>query len=150
VNKHSILGLSAVMACTMLVQYPEFCSAEEGDATVAEGEVESLSRQRLTSRATKRWAALIDGDLKVAYEFESPGYRGTVSYDDFAAQFGDAIRWQEAEVRSVDLREQGTVAQVGLFLRYTAPSVQNEKMPMARGITETWIKSAGTWWFLRE
>ena len=42
----------------------------------------------IAERATQRWKALVDGDFKEAYKFESPGYRKAKSLRYYRKQFG--------------------------------------------------------------
>jgi hypothetical protein len=44
-------------------------------------------------RVQERWDALIKRDFATAYTYTQPGYRATISADDYAKRFGSASKW---------------------------------------------------------
>ena len=106
--------------------------------------------QQVTERAEGRWQALVEGDFRQAYEFESPAYRSLTPYERFRAQFGDAAVWHGAEVTKVTVGEAGDVADLVLSLDYTAITPSGESYKGRRGIKEKWLMSSGDWWIVRE
>jgi len=102
-------------------------------------------------RSQARWDALVARDVDTAYTFYSPGFRAQTQASSFAAlMLTRPIRWDNAEVTSVECQED--LCTVVVSLAYTAvgaPGVlagmQNE-----RPITETWLKIDGDWWYSRD
>ena len=52
-------------------------------------------------RAQARWSAMVKGDMKVVYDYLSPGSRAVVSAEAYASQFRVGF-WKAAEVDKVD------------------------------------------------
>lgn len=56
----------------------------------------------VTKRANERWAARIKGDYPAAYQYNTAGYRQTISIEKFPAKIGAANAWvQSGEVFKV-------------------------------------------------
>ena len=101
-------------------------------------------------RSQKRWDALIANDYETAYSYFSPGYRSTVSIDDFRlAMMARTIRWAGATVvRTHDCEELRCVVivKVDYIARTRLPGVGS--YAMAQGAEENWINMDGVWYFV--
>jgi len=93
-------------------------------------------------RSQARWNALVQGDVKTAYEFFSPGSRATMSLADFAS--GIKIGFWKAV--TVDKVECGTAdrCDVSTTIEYEFRG-SRIKTPNR----ETWVRDGADWWFLR-
>jgi len=93
-------------------------------------------------RSQARWNALVQGDLKTAYEFFSPGSRATMSLADFASGikvgFWKAVTVDKVECNSSDRCDVSTTIEYEFRgSRIKTPS------------RETWVRDGADWWFLR-
>lgn len=113
-------------------------------------EEDRLSEQHLSERVEARWAALAEGDFAKAYEYETPGYRDTVTPQQYPSQFGRAVRWIGAEVLHLDVSETGDRAEVKVLLEYEAPTPVGDTYTNRRPLNERWIASEGDWWYVRD
>ena len=113
-------------------------------------ESQQTAEQQIRQRAEDRWAALSQRDFAAAYEYETPGYRSTVSIAQFQSQFGAAVRWIGASVESVTFAETGDRAEVKVQLDYEAPDALGGLYTNRRAMFERWIASEGNWWYVRE
>jgi len=111
---------------------------------------ESAVEARLRKRAEARWAALANGDFATAYTYETPGYRATVTPQQFQSQFGSATRWRGAEVQHLDVSETGDRAEVVVLLTYEAVTPIGDTYVNRRPMNERWIASEGDWWYVRD
>jgi hypothetical protein len=127
------LGLAMLTACS-----------PSGESTSVAPE------QQIESRAEARWAALSKGDFEVAYGFESPAFREVTPLERFRGLFGSQVKWHGAEVKEVNMQENGDAAELVLSLDYTSPMPVGQPQRMTRGVKETWILADGEWWFLRD
>ncbi|MEA3638340.1 MAG: hypothetical protein VBE63_00165 [Lamprobacter sp.] len=109
-----------------------------------------LSEQHLSDRVEARWAALAEGDFAKAYEYETPGYRDTVTPQQYPSQFGRAVRWIGAEVLHLDVSETGDRAEVKVLLEYEARTPVGDTYTNRRPLNERWIASEGDWWYVRD
>lgn len=109
-----------------------------------------LSEQRLAERVEARWAALAAGDFTKAYGYETPGYRDTVTPQQFQAQFGSAVQWHGAEVRHLEVADTGDRAEVEVLLDYEVSSPIGNTYSNRRPLNERWIASDGDWWYVRD
>jgi len=103
----------------------------------------------LKQRVLDRWAAMIDRDYHRAYQYASPAYRAVFSGKDFAARIGATrINWQRVEVVSAK-RETNETAKVEIRMYAEAFLPDTEKsVPVVTVFSESWIRSAGVWWFV--
>ena len=100
-------------------------------------------------RAQARYDAVLKGDRKRAYEYFTPGFRGTVSAATYAGAIGSAVETVGATVESVRCETlEKCIAQVKLELKPIA----------VRGFAgtivttyadETWLLESGQWWLFQ-
>ncbi len=102
-------------------------------------------------RAVARWDALIAGNWKDAYEFESPGYRQAKTVDDLRQSYGGLIDWKSIEVLEVSM-ESEKVAVVRLLLKSMIydPGFGGEGMLIPTEFKERWLFKDGQWWYVRD
>lgn len=102
----------------------------------------------VAERAQARWDALVARDFDAAYNYHSPGFRAQTPASSFAAlMLSRPIRWDDAEVLSVECAEDTCTVTVSItYTAVGAPGVladiQNE-----RPLSETWLKLDKDWWF---
>ena len=60
-------------------QQPETRQTRDDSSVTQEKSEFSISEAELRERAEARWAALTKGDFAAAYEYETPGYRDTMT-----------------------------------------------------------------------
>jgi hypothetical protein len=94
-------------------------------------------------KAQARWNALVQGDVKAAYEYFSPGSRQTMTL----AEFASGIRIGFWKAVSVDKVECGSAdrcdAQVTIEYEHRGMRVKTPHR-------ETWVRDGKDWWFLRK
>ena len=93
-------------------------------------------------RAQTRWNALVQGDVKAAYEYFSPGSRETMPLADFAS----GIRLGFWKAVTVDKVECGAPdrCDVASTIEY-----DHRGMRIKTPHRETWIRDGTNWWFVR-
>ena len=94
-------------------------------------------------RAQLRWNALVQGDLKTAYEYFSPGSRMGFQL----ADFGSSIRigfWKAVQVDTVECSSPDR-CEVTATMDYV-----HRGMKITTPHRETWIREGSNWWFLRK
>jgi uncharacterized protein YchJ len=99
------------------------------------------SEDIVKERAQARWNALVQGDVKAAYEFFSPGSRATLSLSDFASGIKIGF-WKGATVDQVKCT--GDSCDVHSTIEYEHRGTR-VKTPNR----ETWVREGSNWWFLR-
>ncbi len=102
-------------------------------------------------RAIARWEALIAGDWKSAYEYETPGYRQTKTVDDLRMSYGGLIDWKAIQVLRVN-HESENAAVVELELKSVIydPGFGGEGMLIPTQFKEHWLRKDGQWWYVRD
>ncbi|NEX17206.1 MAG: hypothetical protein C1943_11375 [Halochromatium sp.] len=138
-----------VTFCLTSVWLPEF-EISSANAVESESARVASPEQRLQKRVEQRWEALTERNFEAAYAFETPGYRKTASLSQFQAQFGSAVNWLGATVRSVEIADSGDRAEVQVNLRYQGRSPLGGLYTSERAITERWIISKDEWWYVRD
>ena len=145
---HSVRLLIALVAAVSVVG----SAGCDGGRTSAESVAESQQAvsEQIAQRAEARWQHLGAGDFEGAYAFETPGYRGTVPFPQYRAQYGDAVRWLGAEVTGVEVASSGDRATVTLTLRYEGRAPGGGTYDGNRPLVERWLLSDGGWWYVRD
>ncbi|MGB4333598.1 MAG: hypothetical protein WBJ41_01970 [Chromatiaceae bacterium] len=103
----------------------------------------------LKQRVLARWAAMIDRDFHRAYQYASPAYRAVFTAKDFAARTGGTkINWQRVEIVSVKTEtEEAAKVEIRMFAEAFLADTE-KSVPVATVFSESWIRSAGEWWFV--
>ena len=107
----------------------------------------------LEVRAQQRWDALVAKDWATSYAFLSPGFRSATSEQAYALQMDElTVEWVGAEVLEVvncELELNTCEVAVNVSYRVTRglPGVR-KPIELQRRVTEDWIESAGTWYFV--
>lgn len=100
----------------------------------------------LKQRAEARWAALIKGNLELAYGFTSPDYRAVVTLQQYKGRIGSIVEWKLARAKDVRYDEP-TVASVLMEVTYRyrmKPAVEVESVKV---LDEKWLYKDGNWWY---
>ncbi len=106
-------------------------------------------KEPIAERAQARWDALLSGDLEKAYSFYSPGYRSTTSVIDFGVELRTKrVRWTSAAYREHSCEENrcSVAFDIGFLVPKAVPGIDEFRGKSV--IQETWIRSAGEWWYL--
>ncbi|XSG84295.1 MAG: hypothetical protein ACPW60_11220 [Methylohalobius sp. ZOD2] len=101
---------------------------------------------RVAQRAQARWDSLVEGDLKTAYEYLSPGYRQAKSFERYQRGILGVGIWQGAKVDKV-VCERPEVCKVTVQVssRLVVPRV-GTPMESTSPVYERWILEDGQWW----
>lgn len=101
---------------------------------------EEVVRQRASERAE----AFVKGDLDRSYSLTAPSYRKLRDVDAYKRSFGNAARWEKAEVKGVTCEPQRCKVAIAVAVK-----------PLIRGrfgdtitvqFEETWLSEDGNWW----
>lgn len=98
-------------------------------------------RAAVTERVHARWAALIDGDLDLAYTFLSPASKEMVSLALYKRQ-ARGSGYREVKVESVEC--DGAVCDVKMMLTYDHRMMKGIMTPL----TEKWVIDEGKAWYV--
>ena len=94
----------------------------------------------VAERAKARWAAMIDGNLELAYTFLSPASKGIVSLPQFKQQARSGYR--EAKVEKVEC--EGAICTVRMFVIYDHRLMKGMGSPLE----ERWVIDEGQAWLV--
>ncbi len=93
---------------------------------------------------------MADGDYFRAYSYTSPAYRSVTSPQQFRAGFGQAVRWLDFDVDSVQIKDQNGLAEVVGKLHYEAPTSFGDTYFGTRPMVERWVQAEDGWWYVPE
>lgn len=120
-------------------------TAEKSNA----GKVDSNAAAIAQKRAIERWDLLISHQAEKAYDYLSPGYRGTKKREEYAAEMNSRpVGWSKV-YPSTEICDKPDVCTISLAVEYEVKMPGVGKPVNSIGyVTETWIKSKGKWWHL--
>lgn len=124
------------------------CASTPSTREAAPSEQSSEHLAGLERRAVERWQLLIDGKPDQAYDYLTPGYRTTVSRQEYArnALLG-TLKWQSAAWRSADCRtDDACEAQV--LIGYSVRMSGAGDVASVNLQKEDWLRVEGEWYFL--
>ncbi len=100
------------------------------------------SEELIKERAQARWNALVQGDVKAAYEYFSPGSRATFTLADFAGGikigFWKAVTVEKVQCGGADSCD--VISNIEYEYRGTRVKTPHR---------ETWVREDSNWWLLR-
>ncbi|MBK1647793.1 hypothetical protein CKO36_04080 [Rhabdochromatium marinum] len=102
------------------------------------------------ARVKARWRALMARDFTEAYKYESPAFRKLNDLESFSRRYGDAAKWTDVELVSVDLNDTKDLAKVILMVSYVAVLPNATTYNGRRRVDEKWLKVDDQWWFSRQ
>ena len=124
--------------------------AMAGCATIGENDA-SPGAETAAERAQQRWDLLLEGDYAGAYQYLSPGYRSSLSLDNYQRQqLLRRVGWRGAQVESSDCDEQRCTVNVEIEYSITKPLPGVPRYQGKSVDAETWILSENQWWMVPE
>ena len=114
-----------------------FLALAAGCATTPSRAPEEIVKER----AQLRWNALVQGDVKSAYEYFSPGSRATSTLADFAGSIRIGF-WKAVTVDKVMCAADSCEV-------HTTVEYEHNGMRIKTPHRETWVRDGTDWWFLR-
>jgi len=105
--------------------------------------------EAVAERATARWNTLLSDDLVGAYEFLSPGYRSSVSSNQYQRSvLLNRVRWTGAQVNESECTETSCKVKISLdYAVYGAvPGVQS--FESTQTVVESWVRVDGKWYYV--
>jgi hypothetical protein len=107
------------------------------------------SKNSIEQRAMDRWSELFNGDMIEAYEYLSPGYRSSVSLQQYMSSLLLLrVKWTGARYIESECAE--TSCKVKISLDFTVhgavPGVKS--FDGTQEIDESWVKVDGNWYFV--
>lgn len=132
----AVLGVAALAGCATNGGVSSKAATSGADPSV------------LKTRSVERWNFLIANNAAKAYDYLTPGFRSTKSRDDYAKEMnGRAMRWTSAAYLSQECETDKCTVKlsVGYKVNLGGPAgTVNSSGP----VTETWIKTSGSWYML--
>ena len=129
----TLIGLLAVTGCASLTG------------------VQPAPEEVVAERAQERMDALVAGDYERVYGFETPGFRETVSLEDYLDERSGRITYADGRVREVRCEQTVCVAEVAVSYRFR--SVRGRASvaePVTRISEQRWVQSGDQWWHFRK
>jgi len=120
-------------------------ASKERDASRSPG-VELPQEAELRQRVQARWNAVVNGNFREAYAFETPDYRKAHSEQSYRDEFGRQVRWHVATLRELRYDRADEVEAV-ITLDYSFALPGGDQMARTTSdVTEHWVYSDGHWW----
>lgn len=105
--------------------------------------------ESIEDRVNARWAALFSGDIETAYGYLTPGYRSSVSLQQYKRAYENQdVKWTSAKY--IDSTCEENTCEVKLLIGFkvygAVPGVKT--FSASDNITETWIRVDGQWFMV--
>ncbi len=125
------------MSCSLLLLSACAATAKKGES--------------IEDRANGRWAALFSNDIEGAYQYLSPGYRTSVSLQQYQRALSlQQVKWTSAKY--IESKCETTTCDVKLSVGYTVyhalPGVKSYSGK--QNIDESWVLVDGNWYLVPE
>jgi len=105
--------------------------------------------ETIEDRVNARWAALLGNDVATAYQYLTPGYRSSVSLDQYKRAIASRkMKWTSAKYIKSDCDENTCTVQVeiGFTVYGVLPGVKS--MDSSQFANETWILVDKNWYMI--
>jgi len=124
------------------------CTAGPPAKTPGAGSSTDRKLADLERRAVDRWQLLIDGKPDQAYEYLTPGFRTTVSQQEYArnAHIG-TLKWQSASWRDAECSS-ADACEARVLIGYSVRMAGAGDVASVNLQKESWLKVDGEWYFL--
>ena len=109
----------------------------------------AVPESKIEDRVMARWDALLSDDLAGAYEYLSPGYRSSVSSNQYQrALLLKKVQWTSAEIKSSECEESvcKVVVVVGFAIYGALRGVKSFKG--VDYVEESWVLVDGQWYLV--
>lgn len=108
-------------------------------------------QQSIEDRVNAYLQLVLAGDHAGAYEYLSPGYRSSVSLNQYQrAQLLKKVKWTDASYIESDCTE--TLCKVSISIKYTVygavPGVKS--FDSSQQVQESWVLADGSWYLVPE
>ena len=107
--------------------------------------------ESIEERATARWDVLLSGDTTSAYEYLSPGYRSSVSLQQYQRSLLTMkVAWTGANFNESECTEDLCKVKISIdySVRGALPGVKEFKG--VQKIEESWVRVDGVWYLVPE
>jgi len=103
----------------------------------------------IEERAMARWNALLTGDIAVAYEYLSPGYRSSVSLIQYQRSILQRqVALTGANYTRSECSEKTCKVMIALDYRVSGALPGVKHYEGSKGIEESWVKMDGLWYYV--
>jgi hypothetical protein len=110
----------------------------------------SVSKEsQIEERATARWDALLSGDMITAYEYLSPGYRSSVSLNQYQRSLlSRQLSWTNASYNGSECTEVSCKVKISLnyVVRGAIPGIKEFKG--TQNVAESWVSVDRVWYLV--
>jgi hypothetical protein len=102
---------------------------------------------QVAERAQQRWEHLIAGNHAAAYALLSPGYRATLTFDDYRlAMLSSAVRWKGVRVSEVECSGADR-CEASVHVDFGARGLPGVKeLDATHRMSEVWLRLQGAWY----
>lgn len=107
--------------------------------------------ESIEQRATARWNVLLSGDMTAAYEYLSPGYRSSVSLEQYQRSLlTRQVGWNSADYIESECVEDSCKVKISIdySVRGALPGVKEFKG--VQKVEESWVRVNGVWYLVPE
>jgi len=107
--------------------------------------------QLIGERAQARWDSLLAGNVEEAYQYLSPGYRSSVSLEQYQRKLRtQKVLWTGAEYIDSDCLDSVCKVQISLNFSLVGVLPGVRRYNGKQEIDESWVNSEGKWWLVPE
>ena len=105
--------------------------------------------ENISDRAQARWDTLLSGDLDGAYQYLSPGFRSSVSLDQYKRKIQtQRVMWTGAKYIDSECLDSSCKVKISLGYSLVGALPGVPRYDGTQQIEENWIKHNGKWWLV--
>lgn len=109
----------------------------------------STGDREVEKRAQQRWSLLVDKKAEKAYDYLTPGYRKSMSREDYASLKNNvAMTWKAVKVNSSTCEQDTCEVLLTIDYDVAMPGGAGGRMTTFAPLREKWVRLGGEWYFL--
>lgn len=144
------LALVAICALTLGA-----CASQGPRPGTGTGSSDSVAAARLApedqvkQRALKRWGLLIERRFAEAYELLSPGYRQTMTQEDYVKTLKDRpVQWTRVSFKKATCEPELCSVEIQVDAEFEMPIMRAGNVAVLDFVAENWLLDNGEWYLV--
>jgi hypothetical protein len=141
--------LALAAACALMLAACASQSTRPAASPETAQQAKVAPEEQAKQRALKRWDLLIERRFGEAYDLLSPGYRETLSREDYVKTMKDRpVQWTKVMFQKATCETGSCAVEIQVNAQFQMPVMRVGTVDALNVVTENWILSEGEWYLV--